>query len=455
MPTVEPKPALLIVEDDNTALRQLRWTFDDFEVETAGDREAALAKVQNRRFPVILLDLGLPPDAGGATEGLAALTEILRHASETKVIVVTGREEREHALKAVELGAYDFFRKPVDAEEIRLLVNRALQLYRIDEENRRLSRRSDTREMLPGIVGTSDLLRGVCQLIERAATSEITVLLAGESGTGKEVLARALHDLGPKSHGPFQAINCAAIPEQLLESELFGHERGSFTGAVRTAKGRFELAGDGTLFLDEIGDMTLPLQAKLLRVIEERVMQRVGGRKDIPLRARILCATHRDLPTLISEGAFRGDLYYRLSEFTITIPPLRERPEDAVVLAHHFFERMRGEALSSLRGLAPEAVAAIARYPWPGNVREMGNRMRRAVLLAKGPRLTASDLDLPIDEKPAAPPLTLDETRRRAERSAVLRAWAEADGNISRVSKLLGVSRPTAYKLLREQELIE
>lgn len=443
------KPPLLIVEDDAVAVRQLLWTFDDYEVATAGGRAAALAELDATRFPVVLLDLGLPPDPEGASEGLAALREILSASPQTKVIVVTGRDEHEVALEAVKLGAHDFYRKPVRAEELRLLVERALRLHQLEEENRRLAR-DRRREPLPGVVGISEAMLRVCGLVERAAASDISVLITGESGTGKEVLARALHALSPRAKGPMVALSCAAIPEPLLESELFGHERGAFTGADRRVRGRLELAHGGTLLLDEVGDMPPSIQVKLLRFLQERVIQRVGGRTDIPLDTRIVSATHRDLRARVTEGTFREDLFYRIGQLTIEIPPLRERPEDAVVLAQHFFELFRHDAARPLRGLAPDAIAAVARHPWPGNVREMENRMKRALVLAEGPRITARDLDLSQESGTHGPSGTLQEAVREAERRAVERAWAESGGNVSRASRLLGVSRPTLYKLLRE-----
>jgi two-component system NtrC family response regulator len=449
----DAKPLFLIVEDDAAALRQLRWTFDDYSVETARDRPEALEQIRSATFPIVLLDLGLPPDEDGASEGLAALQEIVALSPETKVIVVTGREEHECALQAVELGAYDFYRKPVQVDEIRFIVDRARRRYELEEENRRLSHDA-RREPLPGVVCMSESMSAVCRLVERAAGSEISVLLVGESGTGKEVLARALHALSPRAEGLMVAINCAAIPEHLLESELFGHERGAFTGADKRVVGRLELANGGTLLLDEIGDMPAALQAKLLRFLQERVIQRVGGREDISLDTRIASATHQDLQTLAAAGSFREDLYYRLSELSIEIPPLRERPEDAVLLAQHFFERLAAEEGKRVQGLAPAAVAAIARHSWPGNVRELENRLKRAVLLAEARYITADDLDLAaLDDAESAEGASLKDAVREAERRAVTRAWAEADGNVSQASKLLGVSRPTLYKLLRDHGL--
>ncbi len=447
MATTEPTPKLLVVEDDVAALRQLRWTFDDCEVLTAQDRDEAIRAVKTRRPGVVLLDLGLPPDAEGASEGLAALSEILSLVPETKVVVVTGREEREHALEAVRLGAYDFYRKPIDADELRLLVHRAFHLHALELEIRRLAQEA-TVEPLPGVIARSEAMAEVCRLVERAAASNISVLLSGESGTGKEVLARALHERSARGAGPFVAINCAAIPEHLLESELFGHERGAFTGAVRRAVGRLEGAAGGTLLLDEIGDMPAGLQAKMLRFLQERVVERVGGREEIPVDTRIVSASHRDLKALVSEGGFCEDLFYRISELEIAIPPLRERGEDTLLLARHFFDRFRREAGRRLQGLAPDAVSALLRHSWPGNVRELENRVKRAVVISEGPRLRAADLDLGSAEDGVL--YTLEEAVRQAERRAVERAWAEAGGNISRAAKILGVSRPTVYKLLKE-----
>jgi len=382
---VQAKQKLLIVEDDQGLQRQLVWTFDDYEVLSAGDQESALALVKSAQPPVVTLDLGLPPDPDGATEGLATLERIKQINPHTKVIVVTGSGEREHALKAVNLGAYDFYQKPIDADTIRLIVDRAAKLYALETENRRLAR-LDRRSPLTGVITASAPMLNVCAMVERVAPTTVGVLLLGESGTGKEVIARALHEMGPRADKRFVAINCAAIPENLLESELFGHEKGSFTGAHRQVVGKIELADQGTFFLDEVGDMPLPLQSKLLRFLQERKFERIGGRVEITVDVRIICATHQRLEDLIKAHRFREDLYYRLSELIITIPPLRQRKGDPVLLARHFLNVMGEQNARPLRNFTADAVAAIEGYGWPGNVRELENRMKRAVIMAEGPR---------------------------------------------------------------------
>src|SRR5690348_16252835 len=364
------KPKLLIVEDDLGLQRQLAWTFEDYEVLSATNQQSALALVGSQEPPVITLDLGLPPDADGATEGLATLERIKAITPNAKVIIVTGSDDREHALKAVELGAYDFYQKPIDADTIRLIVGRAFALFALETENRRLQKLT-VRSPLPGLVTGNPRMLSVCSLVERVAPTSVTVLLLGESGTGKEVIARALHELSPREAKRFVAINCAAIPENLLESELFGHEKGSFTGAHRQVIGKIELADRGTLFLDEIGDMPMPLQAKLLRFLQQRTFERVGGRAEISVDVRIVCATHRKPEDLIKSNLFREDLYYRLSELPINIPPLRERAGDAVLLARHFLGVANQQSARDVSGFSADALAALARYAWHGNVREL------------------------------------------------------------------------------------
>jgi two-component system NtrC family response regulator len=449
------KPKLLIIEDDVGLQRQLTWTFEDYAVLAADSRESAISLVTSEEPPVITLDLGLPPDADGASEGFAVLERIKAIAPHAKVIVVTGSDERDHALKAIGMGAYDFYQKPIDGDTIRLIVDRAYKLYGLEAENRRL-RKLEGRSPLTGLVTASPAMLGICGVVEKVAPSSVTALLLGESGTGKEVIARALHELSPRSAKPFVAINCAAIPENLLESELFGHEKGAFTGAHKQVIGKIELADHGTLFLDEIGDMPMPLQAKLLRFLQQRSFERIGGRAEIDVDVRIVCATHRKPEELIKANLFREDLYYRLSEMVINIPPLRQRVGDALLLARHFLNVMSQRNGRNLRGFSPEAQAAIAAYPWPGNVRELENRLKRAVVMAEEEApITVGDLDLPVPAaETALPPLTtLRGARERAERDAVRHALSQAEGNVTKAAKLLDVSRPTLYDLMQHHNI--
>jgi two-component system NtrC family response regulator len=442
---------LLIVEDDPGLQRQLRWSFDGCSVVTAPDRAAALAAVERHSPAVVTLDLGLPPDPDGPSEGMAALEGILTAAPTTKVVVVTGQDDRENAVRAVGLGAYDFCAKPVDATILSLIVDRAFRLAELEAENRRLRERGGTAQ-LDGVITSARSMMQVCRMVERAAQAEVTVLLLGESGTGKEVLARALHRLSNRADKPFVAINCAAIPENLLESELFGFEKGAFTGAVKQTLGRLELANGGTVFLDEIGDLPTPLQVKLLRFLQERVIERIGGRKSIPVDVRVICATHQDLKARMQTGAFREDLFYRISELVIDIPPLRDREDDAVLLAHFFLKRFAADQKRPLRGFSSDALAAIGRYPWPGNVRELENRVKRAVILADERHVTAADLDLDVPEDGQGP-LTLKEAREQADIRTIQQALTLARGNLSQAAKTLGVSRPTIYDLLKQYEI--
>ncbi len=445
------KRKLLVVDDDSGIQRQLRWSFEGFDVEVAGDRAEALMRFRAEEPPVVTVDLGLPPDPDNTTEGFAIVEEILRIAPETKIIVVTGQNDRGHALKAIRMGAYDFYEKPINSEELALLVERAYYLYALEEENRRLH--SAVRNMpLSGVVTASSEMLKVCRFVEKVAPSDVSVLLLGESGTGKELLARAVHDLSDRKGAPFTAINCAAIPENLLESELFGHEKGSFTGAVKQTKGKIEVADGGTLFLDEIGDVPLALQVKLLRFLQERVIERIGGRQLIAVDVRIVCATNQNLEELMKVGRFREDLYYRISEIVVNIPPLRARIGDPELLAFCFLARFNEENGRSVRGFSVDALAAISAYGWPGNVREMENKVKRAVIMCDGKRITPEDLDLAT---PTTIPkiLSLAEARDEAERRAIPRALSQVDGNITRAAKMLGVSRPTLYDLLRQHNI--
>jgi two-component system, NtrC family, response regulator len=441
---------LLVVEDDRGLQKQLKWCFDGYDVLVAEDRDHALIELRRHDPPVVLQDLGLPPDAEGVSEGFATLREILQVAPRTKVIVVTGNETKDNALRAVALGAYDFYQKPVDVDVLQLLVNRAFTLWELEEENLRLMQQT-AASPLEGVIAVSPGMQSLCRKIEKIAPLDVTTLLLGESGTGKEVFAKAIHGLSPRSGGRFVAINCAAIPEALLESELFGHEKGAFTGAHKQTVGKVEMADKGTLLLDEIGDMPQPLQAKLLRFLQERTVERVGGRKEIPVDVRVVCATNQDLQHLIREGRFREDLYYRISEVTLDIPPLRERDGCRLVLARHFLREYAQSMNKKLRGLDEDAVSAIEAHPWPGNVRELENRLKGAVAISDGPMISAGDLGLRATG--GFPVLTLREVRDEAEKRALLQALAAADGNVTRAAAMLGVSRPTVYDLMSRHEV--
>jgi len=442
----DAKQKILLVEDDPGLQKQLKWSLGDYELVVAADRDSAIVQLRRHEPPVVLLDLGLPPDADGATEGLAALQQILTLAPATKVIVVTGNLDRTNAVKAIQLGAYDFFQKPFDPDVLALMIARALHVHALELENRQLAARQQASP-LAGLITSSESMLKVCRTVEKVAPANATVLLLGESGTGKEVLARAVHELSPRTGKRFVAINCAAIPDTLLESELFGYEKGAFTGAAKQTIGKIEYANEGTLFLDEIGDLPMPLQAKLLRFLQERVIERLGGRGEIPVDVRVVCATHRDLGGMIREGSFREDLYYRLSEITVKIPPLRERPGDAVLLAQAFLERYAREMDRGLRGFTADALAALEAHGWPGNVREMENLIKRAAIMTDGTQVTAADLGL--ESGSAEPqPFNLRQAREEAERLAISRALAHANGSIAQAAELLGITRPTLYDLM-------
>lgn len=442
---------LLIVEDDPGLLNQLKWCFEDYEVHTAGDRESAITELRRCEPGVVLQDLGLPPQPDGVEEGLATLQEILALAPHTKVIVVTGNGDQTNALRSVEVGAYDFYQKPVDTDTLRLLVDRAFTMYELEAENRRLQTAASDSP-LDGIVAASDAMRSVCRMIEKVAPTDVTTLLLGESGTGKELLARALHRLSPRSDERFVAINCAAIPENLLESELFGYEKGAFTGAAKTTPGKVEVANGGTLFLDEIGDMPIGLQAKLLRFLQERVVERVGGRQEIPVDVRVICATNQNPVELINQQLFREDLYYRVSEITIDIPPLREREEGRLILARTLLARLAKQQKRAINGFTKDACNAIEAYSWPGNVRELENKIKGAVIMADGKQLTAEDLGIAADST-GPESLNLREVRARAESKAIRTALMRNYGNVSKTAEELGITRPTLYDMLNKYGL--
>jgi two-component system NtrC family response regulator len=442
---------LLVVEDDEGLQRQLKWAYEGYEVVCASDRVSAIEALRAHEPSVVTLDLGLPPDPDGTDEGFAALEEILRLKPDTKVIVATGHGARESATRANAIGAYDFYPKPVDIDELGLIVARAFHLHDIEADNRRLESGAGGMVLGSMITSAPEMLK-VAKTIERVASADVSVMLLGASGTGKELLARAVHDKSGRK-GAFVAINCAAIPENLLEAELFGYERGAFTGAVKSNIGKIELAQGGTLFLDEAGDIPLPLQVKLLRFLQERVIERIGGRQPIAVDTRVVCATHQDLEAMIADGRFREDLYYRLAEIVVTIPSLAERPGDAALLARHFVNRFSRDLNPAVQSLGPDALAAIDAYSWPGNVREPENRMKRAIIMADGKSVTAADLDLPsrIGGEPEL--INLRAAREVADRKAIRHAMSRTENNISGAAKLLGISRPTLYDLLKQYQL--
>jgi two-component system NtrC family response regulator len=439
---------LLVVEDDPGLQSQIRWCFENYEVLLANDRISAIEQVKKNKPAVVTLDLGLPPHEDDPSEGFATLEQILEIDPNIKVIVVTGQEERENAVKAIGIGAYDFYSKPFEPEIIGLIVNRAFRLLELEDENQRLHT-SAVHEPFAGVIACSPQMQGVCKAVEKVAPSDATVLLLGESGTGKELCARGLHTLGANSAGNFVAINCAAIPDTLLESELFGYEKGAFTGANKQTIGKIEYASNGTLFLDEMGDLPFSLQAKLLRFLQERVVERVGGHQPIPVNTRVVCATHQNLREKIENGEFREDLFYRISEIPLEIPPLRDREGDIIVLARFFFEKFNEDHGRKLRGFTKDALSAMESYSWPGNVRELQNRIKRAVIMTDGKQISASDLEL---DRTASETMNfnLRDIREKVERQAILRALSHANGKVAPAAELLGVSRPTLYDLIKK-----
>ena len=452
------KNTLLIVEDDPGLQSQLKWCFEGFTVVVAGDRETALVQLRLYEPPVVTLDLGLPPDASGASEGLEALEQIIAIAPATKVIVVTGNDDRENAVRAIALGAYDFYQKPVDPEILSMIVNRAFHLHQLEAENRALVAAQHNTSPLGGIIASSPQMLKVCRTVEKVAPTNVTVLLLGESGTGKELVARALHALSSRASQRFVALNCAAIPEALLESELFGYEKGAFTGANKKVRGKIEYAEGGTLFLDEVGDLPMALQAKLLRFLQERVIERIGGREEIAVDVRVICATHQDILSLVRAGQFREDLYYRVSELTINIPPLREREGDIPLVACALLEKYSLLHNKPRRDFSQTAMMAIEAYEWPGNVRELENRISRAVIMSESNQIEMDDLEFAAPalkdkalDKPV--PLNLRQVRDDAERQAIIRALNWFDGNVAQTADVLGISRPTLYDLINKYGL--
>lgn len=448
--TSDVRRTLLIVEDDLALQKQIKWSLDGFESVTAHDRESAIVQMRRAMPAVVTMDLGLPPDADSVSEGFKLLEQILAIDPDTKVVVLTGQNDQTNALRAVAMGAYDFFAKPFEPELLTLTVERAFRVFELQRENRRLqaTRQPDA---LSGLITRDPEMLRVCRLIEKVSSSNASVMLLGESGTGKEVLANGLHQASPRRGAKFVAINCAAIPENLLESELFGYEKGAFTGAAKTTPGRIESANGGTLMLDEIGDLPFSLQSKLLRFLQQRTIERLGGRGEIRVDVRVVCATHQDLPERIKSGQFREDLYYRLAEIVVEIPPLRERAGDAALLAHAFIQRFAQDQNRGSLVFSEDAVRAIETHPWPGNVRELASCVRRAVILAEGKQVVARDLGLKTEVGNAAEDaesFDLRLARETAERKTILAAMGRVNGNVAKAADLLGVSRPTLYDLM-------
>ena len=446
--TSEKSRSLLIVEDDLALQKQIKWSLDRFDSVTTHDRESALVQLRKSTPAVVTMDLGLPPDADSVSEGFKLLEQIMAVDPDIKVIVLTGQNDQANALRAVAMGAYDFFAKPFEPELLNLTVERAFRLFELQSENRRL-REMHQPDALFGLITRDPEMMRISRTVEKVASSNATVMLLGESGTGKEVLARGLHGASPRRNGKFVAINCAAIPENLLESELFGFEKGAFTGASKQTMGKIETAHGGTLMLDEIGDLPFPLQAKLLRFLQERTIERLGGRQEIPVDVRIVCATHQDLNALSKEGRFREDLYYRLAEIVINIPPLRSRVGDAAMLAHAFVKKFAQEQNRPAMTLSEDAVRAVELHRWPGNIRELENCIKRAIIMADGKQITSDDLGLKsVVEDAADNSLDLRMIRDNAERGAIISALGRVNGNMVKASELLGVSRPTLYDLM-------
>jgi two-component system NtrC family response regulator len=441
------KDKLLIVEDDEDVRRQMKWALNkDYQVLLAEDRPSAMAMVRQESPSVVTLDLGLPPYPANTQEGFAALSEILEN-TQAKVIVITGRVEKEHALRAISLGAYDYFYKPIQIDELRVVLKRAFQIHQLEEEQRDLQKRLQKEDSFEGMMGTSPQIQDVFSVIRKVATTDVSILIAGESGTGKELVARAIHRLSSRRDQPFVVINCGAIPENLLESELFGHEKGAFTGAHMQKKGRVEAAQGGTLFLDEIGELPMALQVKILRFLQEQKFERIGGRKQISIDVRVLAATNRDLKQTMAEGRFREDLYHRISVVTVSLPPLRDREGDILLLANAFLQRHSLELKKKVAGFSQPALHALLSHPWTGNIRELENSIKRAVIMAEGRKISPADLELNGNHNGNGN-LTLKEAREKIERALIVEALAQHKDNITKASEKLGISRPTLYELM-------
>jgi len=443
------KQKLLIIDDEEDLRTQMKWALTaDYDVYLAEDRQNAVAIINKEQPAVITLDLGLPPNPAGVEEGFFILDHILDEYSHIKVIIITGRGEKEHALRAVEKGAYDFFYKPIELDELKVVLRRAFYVSQLEQEQRKMRNRLSS-DNFEGMIGTSPIMQDVFSAISKVATTDAPVLIRGESGTGKELVARAIHMLSIRKSKPFIPINCSAIPENLIESELFGHEKGTFTGAHAQRKGRFEMAEGGTLFLDEIGDLPLTLQVKLLRFLQEKTIERVGGREQIEVDTRVLAATNRDLEEAMKNATFRDDLYYRLSVINISLPALRERNADVIILAKTFLDRYSSENRKKIKGFSRQAIESIEHYPWPGNIRELENRIKRAVIMSEGKKITLKDLGMKstVGEEGS---VVLKDAREKLERDLILKAIARNEQNLTKAASDLGVTRPTLYDLMEK-----
>lgn len=442
---------VLVIEDDLGIQKQLKWSLSDYELVFASDRQQAMTQLRRFEPAVVTLDLGLPPDPANASEGMACLSDILSSKPDTKVIVITGSTDNSHALQAIALGAYDYYQKPLDADVLNIILQRAFKLTELENENKALRA---SYQQQADIIGNSEAIQKACRTVEKIAPTEITTLLLGESGTGKEVFARAIHRQSPRANKPFIAINCASIPENLLESELFGYEKGAFTGAVKTTLGKIECANGGTLLLDEIGDMPLSLQAKMLRFLQERVIERIGGRSEIEVDVRVICATHRDLTEMVAQQSFREDLYYRISEIVLKIPALRNRGHDIILIAKALLHRFNQEYKTQIQGFTECATQAMLAHSWPGNIRELQNKLKSAVILAESKFLSAEELGLQHSTSKASYP-TLRQIREEAESEGIRHAYALANSNLSKTADLLGITRPTLYALIDKYKLYD
>ena len=448
-----PKERLLIIEDEASVARQLKWSIgEDYDITIAPDADKARQLLACGAFPVATLDLGLPPSPDTPQVGLKLLEDLATLAPFTRLIVITGNSEQRTAVRAVASGAVDFCSKPIDLKVLKVVLDRTFKLHALQEAGRRFRMHSDQCDSLCGMIGVAPVMQNLFTMIRKISANDYPVLISGESGTGKEMVAHAIHELGPRCTNPMVIVNCGAIPENLLESELFGHERGAFTGAVARKHGKLEVANKGTVFLDEIGELPLAMQVKILRCLQEGTIERIGGNQTLSLDIRIIAATNTDLKKAVDEGVFREDLYHRLNVVPIELPSLQERPEDIMVLAQHFLRKEAGSLKIGRVAFSPAAISALSSHGWPGNVREVQNRIRRALAIFSGPTITPEDLGLD-----ACPPdsageklMTLQAARDRGELHCMKQALLLTGNNIAQAARLLKTSRPTLHDLIKK-----